>query len=310
MPCTRPVKAYRSPNGKISLKLSDTYTDLDYSIIEVNCMRCFDCRMRHASGWTTRMVHEASLHTHPLSHPDAGAPNNAFVTLTYDEASLPEDRGLNVRDMQLFFKRLRRSGLTFSYLYCGEYGSLRGRPHYHVIFFGQDFSHDREYRGKNAKGFPIWHSQTLSDEWPYGFHEIGEFAPQNAAYTAQYTLKKQNDLDDPSSLFRYDADEEYGWSVLPPFVLTSKNPAIAKNWIKANWRDVYPIDRVILNGREVRPPRFYDRWMEKHQASVWNTVKLNRWHHAEDNQPEWRRLRDREAIQTSKIKASTRDPHP
>lgn len=62
--------------------------------------------------------------------------------LTYDDEHLPKYSELQYRDVQLFFKRLRKKLASlhlptdFKYIVAGEYGSKNThRPHYHVIMF-------------------------------------------------------------------------------------------------------------------------------------------------------------------------------
>jgi hypothetical protein len=45
------------------------------------------------------------------------------------------------RDLQLFFKRLRKAypDVKLRYFACGKYGEQFARPHYHVILFGKSF---------------------------------------------------------------------------------------------------------------------------------------------------------------------------
>lgn len=57
-------------------------------------------------------------------------------------------------------------------------------------------------------------------------------------------------------------DEETGkvFDRVPEFCKMSTNPGIASGWFDKFHTDVYPLDRVVLkDGREVKPPRFYDK---------------------------------------------------
>lgn len=77
-------------------KLSEAYTDMP---IKVPCGSCVGCRMEKARQWAIRMVHEAKSHE-----------TSSFLTLTFDDQALRK-RGhtsLDVADIQLFMKRLRR----------------------------------------------------------------------------------------------------------------------------------------------------------------------------------------------------------
>ena len=70
---------------------------IDGVIRELPCGQCMACRLNHARMWSIRISHEASCHTH-----------NVFLTLTYDDEHLPSDGSVHKRDLQLFFKRLRK----------------------------------------------------------------------------------------------------------------------------------------------------------------------------------------------------------
>lgn len=48
--------------------------------------------------------------------------NSIFLTLTYDNNHIPYNYSLNRRYVQLYLKRLRKTGLKFKYLCAGEYG--------------------------------------------------------------------------------------------------------------------------------------------------------------------------------------------
>ena len=55
------------------------------------------------------------------------------------EGDYKAKRTLHFRDVQRWFKRLRRRGLVFRYFVAAEYGDRNTRrPHYHVLFFGLD----------------------------------------------------------------------------------------------------------------------------------------------------------------------------
>ena len=95
-------------------------------VVEIPCGRCVACRLNRAREWSLRIMNELAYHK------DA-----CFLTLTYDDEHLPEDKSLSKRDFQLFMKRFRKDfGLPVRFFACGEYGKKTFRPHYHVIFFG------------------------------------------------------------------------------------------------------------------------------------------------------------------------------
>lgn len=97
--------------------------------ILVPCGKCINCRIKKRKEWSLRVWHECSTHE-----------KNMFITLTYQDKYLPENGSLKKRDLQLFFKRLRKildsQGRKIRYYACGEYGDQTERPHYHAIIFG------------------------------------------------------------------------------------------------------------------------------------------------------------------------------
>ena len=134
MTCTRPITAYRTDyvnpeTGKRGVTFSASAGFTDKKIL-LPCGKCQACLAKRTNEWALRCTHEAQQHDH-----------NVFITLTYDDDHLPEDRGLHHEDFQKFMKRLRkaRTGQKIRYFMCGEYGGLNDRPHFHALLFGCNF---------------------------------------------------------------------------------------------------------------------------------------------------------------------------
>ena len=90
----------------------------------VACGKCLSCLHNLRKDWCFRLRQEWKHSTGAM-----------FVTLTYGDRQVPED-GLCKRDVQLFMKKLRkRCGGRLRYFCTGEYGSKKGRPHYHLLLF-------------------------------------------------------------------------------------------------------------------------------------------------------------------------------
>lgn len=106
-----------------------------------------------------------------------------FITLTYSPENLPENNSLSSRDLQLFFKRLRKKihPHKIRYFACGEYGERFKRPHYHAIIFGLDNCH------------LTW--QTIHDCWNKGIIDVGSVTKDSISYVAGYVSKKMNNED-------------------------------------------------------------------------------------------------------------------
>lgn len=116
------------------LHASNHWSPFEHSLfLTVPCGKCSECCTVARQGWFVRCYYEW------LSHFNS----TYFYTLTYDSDHLPRIYGkpcFSKSGVQKFFKRLRKFLWThyqikFRYMLTSEYGELRKRPHYHVLFF-------------------------------------------------------------------------------------------------------------------------------------------------------------------------------
>lgn len=191
MQCLFPVTIKTS---SLKQEISQISHGLHGSTMLVPCGKCIACRINKSKEWSVRLLYEAESHVGAMQ----------FVTLTYDNEHLPLDLSLDKRELQLYFKRLRKDiscepdlkGVKIKYFACGEYGENFHRPHYHFILFG----------------LPDRFKSLISDNWCKGFVKIGFVSIKSINYVTGYVLKK------------YGGDkaaEEYG-SRLAPFQLCSQ----------------------------------------------------------------------------------------
>lgn len=232
--------------------------------LELPCGQCIGCRIDKSQAWALRCVHEASQHE-----------RNSFVTLTYEDAELPDDLGLDVRDFQLFCKRLRKYVGPFRFFHCGEYGPENLRPHYHALLFGVDFHEDRVPL-RSAGSHVLYRSDLLDRAWRKGFASIGNLTFQSAAYVARYCMKKVTGERAASHYERVDARTGEVFRVRPEYVTMSRRPGIGAEWFEKYHKDVYPDDEVVHDGRKFRPPRFYDSLLERSSPIALESVKARR----------------------------------
>lgn len=139
-------------------------------ISEFPCGKCIPCRINQQRKWQARLQLENLYANH----------ESWFVTLTYDPEHLPEGGSVVPRDLTLFLKRVRKAGYRFRYFACGEYGEVFGRPHYHIVAFGQ---------------FPD--ARALHRLWGKGRVQVGAVTDGGMAYVAGYTLKKIKKQEEP-----------------------------------------------------------------------------------------------------------------
>lgn len=206
-------------------------------VIPIPCGKCLGCRLDYARRWADRLILE-------LDHTGKGI----FLTLTYNDEHVPRvyvreeeidimcGQTLDVRDVQLFMKRLRKkfSDREIRFYLVGEYGSTTDRPHYHAIIFGlclEDFF-DCIKIGQNELGQDYFTSGLMSSIWsdnenkPMGYTLMSEVSYKTCAYVARYCMKKAFNL-------------PYGYFTLPEFMrngfkaeftLMSRRPGIAGYW--------------------------------------------------------------------------------
>lgn len=288
MGCDGPKRAYYSREVGKSGKRGITFNrNLSLSGIGfmVPCQQCIGCRLEHSRQWAIRCMHEKRMHN-----------ASEFLTLTYDDDHLPwadREPTLVRRDPQLFLKRLRKKfGGGIKFYGCGEYGETTFRPHYHLLLFGMEFP-DKKFYKKSPTGENLYWSPVCEELWPDGFNVIGDVTFESAAYCARYVTKKvTGDM----------ARAHYGFRV-PEFPMMSRNPGIGMKWFEKYGKEAYAHDSVIMNGKEVRPPRFYDTKFELVDSDRLELLKAKRKRaalkHRADNTPERRRVK--EAIKYAKL---------
>lgn len=257
MPCYSPLHAYKD-KGKDASKTLITFSrpkSWRGEPLDLPCGQCIGCRLERSRQWAVRCMHEASLYK-----------KNSFVTLTYNDEKLPSDNSLHKSHFQDFMKRLRKKYFPnkIRYYHCGEYGEKNGRPHYHALLFNLDFE-DKKLHSVNH-GNPLFVSNTLDSVWKNGYALIGDVNFDSAAYVARYIMKKV--LGKGADSFYGDLEREYS--------TMSRRPGIGQGWFDLYRGDVYPHDRLVVNGVITRPPRYYDNLLGKDDPSTLAFLKINR----------------------------------
>jgi len=174
------VKCLHKTDFSINTKLRGKITYL------CPCGKCIACRVNTSSDWTARAVLETnySLIKHHY--------NCYFLTLTYKDEALPIGKDGNPtlykKDVQNFFKRLRKV-CKFRYLFCGEYGSKStARPHYHIMLWT-----DADYYTLRTSVDTLWgHFNALENlSAPFGKADVQPCRDpyKTAAYVAKYLTK-------------------------------------------------------------------------------------------------------------------------
>ena len=276
--CVAPLHGHRASGGRVVFN-GKGYKDRP---VTVRCGQCVGCRLQRAQDWTLRLVHESQMHE-----------KSCFVTLTYAPENLPPDGSLQVKDFQRFMKRLRKKHGKLRYFHCGEYGDENLRPHYHAILFGEDFRLGAELL--KSEPYPLWTQKGLEETWSQGFVVVGGVNYSTAAYCARYAMKKRTGPAAKERYARVDPTTGETWYVRPEYITMSLKPGIGATWLEKFSGDVYPSDEVIHDGRQYRPPKFYDRSLEEKDLEELKTKRVRRAKkYTADSTPE--RLRAHERI--------------
>lgn len=287
MPCYAPLTAYysaeRSRNGKRGITFTRS-ASFSGAPLRLPCGQCIGCRIDKVSQWATRCMHEKRMHK-----------ESSFVTLTYGDEYLPPDGTLVKRDLQLFMKRLRKArGDGIRFYGCGEYGGRFGRPHYHVLLFNVDFDDRKLFsRGKRPED-TLYTSESLSKLWTFGHHAVGEVTAESCRYVAGYMVDKiTGDM----------APDHYAGRE-PEFSVMSRRPGIGHGYYMKYGHEIYDHDCIIVDGKRVRPPRFYDERYKMVDSLLIAELKVKRRRNAirksrADNTPDRRRVR--EVVQLKKL---------
>lgn len=217
-------KLTKNPDFLIKNNLSHDKRNFDFEKLSVPCNKCIECQMQNANEFALRCILEAKSYD-----------KNCMLTLTYKNNPI----SLNKRDLQLFFKRLRKRIGQVRYFACGEYGSKGMRPHYHVILFGYSPPDLLPFFERN--GNVIYKSQQIEEIWKNGFISVGELTFDSAKYTAKY-LQKLNACPD---------------SCLSPFLMMSLKPGIGYNYFIQNYDDIIKNEGIYYHGKKYKIPKYF-----------------------------------------------------
>lgn len=293
----------RKLNGKKNIVFKRPMDEHLYKSIKLPCRQCTGCKLEYSRQWAIRCNHEADLHK-----------DKTFITLTYSAENLPEDGSLNKTHFKLFMKRLRKKFplKKIRFFHCGEYGENFGRPHYHAIIFGLEFPDKTEYKKHNEQQYYI--SEILNKIWGKGQCIIGQVTFESAAYVARYILKKINGEAAEKHYFNHNQIDYSTGEVLlmqKEYATMSLKPGIGNAWLKKYTSDVYPSDEVIINGRQVKPPKYYDGLYELTEPEKFEIIKSQRVTAAkkQKNNNTKERLAVRETICEAKLKSKKREYH-
>lgn len=251
-------------------------------ITRIPCGKCIGCRNDNARRWSARCYNEAQ---------SVGLHNCCFVTLTFNNKMLfhrTNPYSLDKSAFSGFIKRLRKRisdkyGITgVRFFCCGEYGSLKGRPHYHMLIFGFNFpdkvimrgpAYPKKLQPHRLKDRIIYNysSKFLNDCWspagsdePFGFATISDLTYEDCAYTARYVLKKLGS-------FNKSKNRE------SEFINASRMPGLGYDFFRRYYKNILSLGYIDLgNGRCSDIPRYYIDKLKEFDPEYYEMFKVDR----------------------------------
>lgn len=259
--CTRELTAFVNPDGGRPI-FGWEGVKQGLPEIKLPCGKCPECCKDYYTMWATRGSRELAQWDSSL-----------FITLTYSDDNLPADKSLNKKHVQDFIKRVKKRFQStkenpIRQTYCGEYGTLTSRPHYHVILYNCDFA-DKKPHYLSPQGHQVFTSQLLSDLWGLGNAEFGFATPASISYLYKYILKKKTRKEKKHALTITDP-EGISWDVEHEFIESSRNPGIG-----AALRGSPSLKKGFLsvNGVKKKIPKYYMEDLKKSDPSTYEKLK-------------------------------------
>lgn len=203
--------------------------------VPVPCGQCVECLSQKASEWSYRVMREYEYYGRV----------GCVLSLTYDKVHVPSDYSVSRPDLTKFLKRLRKhiAPVKIRYFGCGEYGTMNGRPHYHLVVIGWQ-PDDLVFVKRSKKNTILYRSKTVEKLWSQGICAVADVTSDSVRYSAKYLQKLY-------------FNETTGKT--PPFLAMSTHPGFgafeALERVKS--------DSVYVNGVRKKVPRYYLKVAER-----------------------------------------------
>lgn len=266
----------------------------------VACRSCNICRRNRVNDLVGRCIAEQQTATRAFA-----------VTLTY-RGDAPNCATLVYSDVQKFLKVLRKK-YSVRYIVAGEYGTIKGRAHWHcVLFFYGD------YPDINLEERFDW------GPWPHGFSYFQEPDYSGFYYVLKYALKDQSSRSSSSHL-AMSKKPPLGHDYFQARAVQHVEAGLAPQDFFYSWKDVTDrkgrIRKFFLKGksRENFLERFLNEWQKKHNRPYPSSELLEEYEDqkvANDTEYQawlfdWRAdLLQRERIKRGQLLAASAGPSP
>ena len=264
-------------------------------VYKVPCNSCDECLLNRAK----RKAAQLMIENYDRKDPEG----SWFITLTYDDNHMPYnevykhgnlisvEESLPPKDPYLYqFKADRKKCIkpfidNLSYhaktkygdekimwFYCGEYGGISKRPHFHMIIFGLHIPLDELKFYEQRDGYNLYEWTKGAEIWENGFVTVGNFTPETAAYVAGYVLKKQSTK---TKNWYYQQQGK-----IPEYTGQSRYPAIGANYYEKHKDIIYETDEIYIPGAlgvmKLRPTSYYDNKFNIDNPEKMKEIKARR----------------------------------
>lgn len=143
--------------------------------VEVACHKCWQCIRRKIDDWTGRCVAESQTAVATRSVTLTYGRDNRIGNIDHLQAAV-----LTYSDVQMYVRSLRDAGYRpLRYFVVGEYGSRKGRAHWHIILFF----------GDKVPLRPL-DRQIECEHWPHGWSFWQLATPEAIRYVTKYIAKE------------------------------------------------------------------------------------------------------------------------
>lgn len=159
------------------------------------CRKCPQCRDAYVDDWVGRCIAESKTSVAVT-----------VITLTYGNERWMDGRDIDpdqrkqaamlcYPDVQRYFKRLRNDGFEFKYLCVGEYGTLKGRAHWHLVIFWRDKVPEHKVREDFHErhwphGWSYWDDKADVHSFRYVCKYLSKDLEADAAKQGKLTMSK------------------------------------------------------------------------------------------------------------------------
>ncbi len=228
---------------------------------QVACHECWQCREQAINDWVGRNIAESKTST--ACH---------AVTLTYGRGRANEilhERAviLTYSDVQKYLKLLRRHGFPVRYFVTGEFGSLKGRAHWHIMLYWQERVPEH-----------VLDENFMEQHWPHGWSFWTRPTAHAVRYNCKYIQKDMGEAERQGHLamskkpplgaaYFQQVAEQYVRQGLAPQTLEYSFPEVRRR--KADGRlEVVPFMLKDRSG-ELFLDGFMQKWREAYPGQPW-----------------------------------------